>query len=119
MDQTLERAAHVALTDLTDHGGGTYEAGTFLPFRPEHGFAVGIGGLHLPSDMVGTEAIAWALRAVTTEYEASYGGTWQDNGFVYFDAVRYIVDRETAIQAGIEAGQKAIFDFGAQKAITL
>ena len=121
LDRTLEAAAEQVVADLADHGGGTYERSTLLPFTPSDGFAVAIGGIHLPDDVVGPENAEWALRAVGGEYETSYVGTWLDDGVVYFDAVMYFgADRGAqAIAAGRFYEQKAIYDFGTKESVTL
>lgn len=121
MDQTLERAAQQVLADLVQDGGGTYEAKTFLPFKPSTGFAVGIGGLHMPVASVTAEVVVWASKAAASEYETSFVGTWLKDGNVYFDAVRYFAasERKAALLAGYQAGQEAIYDFGMADVITL
>lgn len=119
MDRITERAAKQVLADLVSNGGGTYERGTLLPFKPEGGFAVGIGGLNLPVNLVTVEAVAWAAKAVTTEYEAGFVGTWLHDGKVYFDAVAYYGDAKRALAAGRAAGQEAIYDFAKQEVIAL
>lgn len=119
MDQTLTRQAEKVLSDIAEHGGGTYEARTLIPFTPPIGYAVGLGGIHLPQHIVDVDAVAWALKAVTSEYESSYGGTWLNDGLVYFDAVTFFLNRENAIAVGQATGQQAIYDFGAKEAITL
>lgn len=121
MDRTTERAAQRVLADLVQDGGGTYEAKTFLPFKPATGFAVGIGGLHLPVASVTAEVVVWASKAAAGEYETSFFGTWLKDGAVYFDAVRYFAgdQRRDALLAGYQAGQEAIYDFGMADVITL
>jgi len=119
MDQTFGQACADVLTDLAMNGGGTYEAKTLIPFTPCHGWAVGQAGIHLPARDVTVATIAWATKAVSSEYETSFVGTWLDGGVVYFDAVHYVVAVDRATSLGIEYGQKAIFDFARQEAVTL
>jgi len=121
MDRTLEAAANVVVADLADHGGGTYERGTLLPFTPSDGFAVAVGGIHLDAEVVGPENAEWALRAVGGEYETSFVGTWLDDGVVYFDAVMYFAaDRGVqALAAGRFYEQKAIYDFATKESISV
>lgn len=119
MDSTLERQANVVLADLVANGGGTYEGKTLLPFTPTTGFAVGIGGIHLPADTVTAEAVVWAMKAVASEYETAFVGTWLDDGIVYFDAVHYVVALDRAMRLGQQAGQKAIYSFATKEALPL
>ena len=112
MDQTKARAAAATLADLAQDGGGTYEAETYLPFRPTSGFAVGIGGARIPAAAYDIQTAYWLLRAVSTEYEANYVGTWLDGGMVHVDAVRYIRDLSSAVVLARAMGQEAIYDFG-------
>ena len=121
MDRTTKRAADTMLADLANTGGGTYESGTLLPFTPKVGFAVGLGGVHFPASMVTAKLLVQYAKAVTTEHEASFVGTWLDKGIVYIDAVVYYGShaRRTAIEQGREAGQQAIFDFSTGEDITL
>lgn len=113
MDYILERQANVVVADLAEHGGGTYERGTLLPFKPETGYAVAIGGIRLPASMVTAEQAAWALKAVGGEYETSLVGTWTDGGTVYFDAVRFFAEhrRDQALLCGYQHQQEAIYGF--------
>lgn len=119
MDSTIANAAATVLTDLADKGGGTYEAKTLIPFRPESGYAVGVGGIHLPAHDTTVEAIEWALRAVAGEYSTSFVGTWLDKGIVYFDAVMYFRDFDSATLQGRLSGQQAIYDFANGEAVAL
>lgn len=115
----LEPVAHL-LADLADHGGGTYEAGTYLPFTPRDGYAVAfIGGVKVSSRGCTLAVLERWLKAVATEHEASFVGTWLDGDMVYVDAVRYIRSRDEAIAFGIEQHQLAIWDFAAGAAIKL
>jgi len=107
------------LADIAEQGGGTYESGTYLPFTPTDGFAVGIGGIRLPEATVTAAELTRWLRAVVTEYEASFVGTWRDGGLVYIDAVRYIRDLPTALDVARVFRQKAIFDFSTKSSIAL
>lgn len=121
MDTTLERQANAAVDDLALHGGGTYERGTLLPFTPSSGFAVGIGGIHLPVDVVGPQNLAWAAKCAASEYETAYVGTWLDEGIVYFDGVLYFshLDGARAIACARFYGQKAIYDFATKEAVNV
>lgn len=121
MDRTQEQAASRVIADLVENGGGTYEQGTLLPFRPTSGYAVGIGGIHLPATAVTPEAVVWAMKAAASEYATYYVGTWLNDAVVYFDAVLYFGPerREAAMQAGRDAGQMAIYSFAETEALTL
>lgn len=123
MDSITERAIGKVLADLANDGGGTYQAGTFLPFTAREGFAVASpNGLKLPAELVTPSMAAWALRQVSRENpRTSFVGTWLDNGVVYFDAVTYFsaANRERAIAAGRENGQLAIYDFATKESVTL
>lgn len=106
------------LTDLVARGGGTYEQGTYLPFTPRDGFAVAFrGGVKLSSRGCTMAALERWLKAVATEFEASFVGTWLDGDTVYIDAVRYIRSPREAIAFGIEQQQLAIYDFAAGEAV--
>ena len=115
------------LRDLAFDGGGTYESGSYLPFRPSDGYSVAFeGGVKVPSRVVTIEFLTTWLKAVATEFESSFVGTWMDQdahgergGTVYIDAVRYIRSRDEAIAFGIAQHQIAIWDFAAGEAITL
>lgn len=121
MDSTLQQAALAVLVDTAERGGGTYERGTLLPFRPNSGYAVGIGGIKLPASDATAESIVWALKAVGGEYETSYVGTWLDSGTVYFDAVKYFGEGEEvrAIACARFYGQAAIYDFALGEAVLI
>lgn len=123
MDRIEQAAIHAVMADLANDGGGTYQANTFLPFRPASGFAVGaVAGIALPFEVVTPSMVSWALRQVARENaSASYVGTWLDEGVVYFDAVHYFsAERERAArEAGRHNGQQAIFDFGAKESVAL
>lgn len=121
MDTIAKAAAQVVVADLAENGGGTYEVGTLIPFKPDSGYAVGIGGARLPAAAFTTQVAYWLLKAVGTEYEANFVGTWLDGGTVYVDAVKYFVpvNRDRALLLGHELGQKAIFDFSTMEDITL
>lgn len=121
LDKTTARAVNTMLADLANDGGGTYESGTLLPFRPATGFAVALGGIHLPSTMLDAELLARFAKAVATEHAASYVGTWLKGGFVYIDAVKYFsaFSIQQALTEAREAGQQAIYSFSEQKDITL
>jgi hypothetical protein len=121
MDRILEAQANAVLSDLVNNGGGTYQQGTLLPFSPDKGYAVAIGGVKLPADCATVSMVEWALRQVAREFFTSYVGTWLDEGVVYCDAVVYFANDqfERACAAGREAGQKAIYDFGQKVSVTL
>lgn len=120
LDRTTETAATTVLADLVSSGGGTYEQGTLLPFTPRDGFAVGLGGIHLPMAVVTADAVMWACKAVASEHEASLVGTWLHDGLVYFDAVRYYAAgrRDDAMRDGWLGDQQAIYDFAAREAVS-
>jgi hypothetical protein len=114
------------MRDLATVGGGTYEQGTYLPFTPKDGFAVAFNGGVKAT--VGQVTLGWLerwLKAVPTEFEASFVGTWADGDthdlstVVYLDAVRYIRNRDEAIAFGVAQRQLAIWDFAAGESITL
>lgn len=123
MDPITKTRIDKVMADLANDGGGTYQAGTFLPVTWGAGFAVATAdGLAFPAEVATESMLAWAMRQVSRENpRTSYVGTWLDNGVVYIDAVRFFAEdrREAAIQAGREAGQLAIYDFGQKESITL
>jgi len=121
MDTTTTQQATTIVADLANDGGGTYETATLIPFKPEVGFAVGIGGVRYPASLFTPGVAAWLLRAVGQEYETSFVGTWLDNETVCVDAVRYFAgsNRKDALLAGYQAGQDAIYDFGMSESIYL
>ncbi len=118
-DQTKRDALNRILADLAENGGGTYERGTLLPFRPDDGYAVGVGGIHLPANIFTAEAVGWSTKAVGSEYDTSYVGTWQEGNTVYIDAVVYIKDRTEAMLRGMQEWQTAIYSFAEAKSIFL
>lgn len=120
-DQIALNAANVILADLAESGGGTYERGTLLPFRPKDGYAVGIGGTRYPASSFGADEALWLTAAAGGEWDTAYVGTWTDGGEVFVDAVRYFgADRrEAAILCGYQHGQAAIYDFAAGESIYL
>jgi hypothetical protein len=111
--------AQQVLADLAENGGGTYNQRDLTPFSPIAGYAVAIGGAVMPAKDVTADSIIWTCRAVAGEYMTDLVGTWLNEGSVYIDAVRHIRNRETAIRLGQEAGQLAIYDFGAKESIDL
>lgn len=121
MDHITRKAIDEVMADLANDGGGTYQAGTFLPFRPESGFAVAIGGVTLPAVACTEESLRWALWAVGSEFMTSFVGTWLNEGTVYVDGVTYFNGsrRDDAIDAGREHGQLAIYDYATKEAISL
>lgn len=121
MDATLHRAATQVVIDLAENGGGTYEWGTLLPFKPDTGFAVGVGGTRYPADAFDASTAAWLLKATGSEYGEVFVGTWLDSGTVYVDAVRYFNGsrRKDALLLGYQHEQKAIYDFGMAESIIL
>jgi hypothetical protein len=123
MDRTTRRIAADILARTVEHGGGTFEGATLLPFEPKVGYAVGIGGVAVPVQTLDIEMVAWVARAVASEYMTSHVGTWLNNGTVFIDAVRYFeagpAGLARATQVARDAGQLAFYDFGNQKDITL
>lgn len=123
MDPITKTRIDKVMADLANDGGGTYQAGTFLPVTWGAGFAVATEkGLSLPAEWMTPSMLAWTLRQVGRENPTcSFVGTWLDKGVVFVDAVRYFSAdrREAAIQAGRESGQLAIYDFGQKESITL
>ena len=117
MDITLKRQADRAIADLVEHGGGTYEPRTLLPFEPTDGYAVGVGGVTIPEAGCTSDVLAWAARAVAGEYITSYVGTWLNDGVVYIDAVRYVKDLNRAFVIGQGASQRAVYGFAEKEAI--
>lgn len=103
-----------------EHGGGTFEQGTFLPFEPKSGYAVAIGGARVSAE-ADLQVVRMLLHVVPQEYEASFVGTWLEGGTLFIDAVRYFAAdrREAALLAGYQAGQQAIYDFAAGESIYL
>lgn len=122
----MSQPVAAVLHDLAFNGGGTYESGSYLPFSPSDGYSVAFeGGVKVPSRVVTIGFLTTWLKAVATEFSASFVGTWLDDagddagGTVYIDAVRYIRSRDEAIAFGIAQHQIAIWDFAAGEAITL
>lgn len=118
-DATVLRLAADVVHETFAKGGGTYEGRTLLPFHPDHGFAVGIGGINLPDTELTPAAIAWLARRVAGEHGTVYVGTWLDGGRLYVDAVEYIADEPRARARGVERGQIAIYDFEHDRAVML
>jgi hypothetical protein len=121
MDRIVLRQAQEVLARTVNAGGCTFDARTLLVQTWSGGYAVGLGGANLPAEAVTAEALVWLAKAVASEYETTFVGTWLHDGKVSIDAVKYFGAhaREDAIQAGIDAGQQAIFDFAAGEDITL
>jgi hypothetical protein len=109
------------MADLSDHGGGTYEQGTYLTFAPKDGYAVAIGGITIPTDQAERASLTWAMRVVTKEFGGSLVGTWVTDDKVYIDAVEYFgADRrQAALTAARRRDQLAIYDFAAGEEIRL
>lgn len=101
------------------NGGGTFEAGTLLPFEPTDGYAVAIASVARLSVHTPAAQLVDTARRVAQEYGSSFVGTWVHEGYVYVDPVQYVRDRERAIRIGREHGQQAIYSFGDQEVITL
>lgn len=118
-DPTATAAANVILADIANSGGGTYETGTLIPFRPTEGYAVGLGGIKLNTSLATADGILWATRHAAAEYGTSFVGTWLDGDTVHIDAVIYFTDKASAVLAGIRARQLAIYDFAAGEAINI
>lgn len=112
MDKTLATAIATVKADLAESGGGTYEYGTLLPFRPKDGYAIGIGGAAVKAD-ISDESLALLLRGVAGEYITAYVGTWIDpwSGVLYIDAVEYTRDIERAYELARANGQLAFYGF--------
>lgn len=121
MDRTLQQQAANVMALTAENGGGTFEGKTLLPFTPDSGFAVGIGGVAIKADCATVETVAILMRAVPGEYMTTYVGTWLQGDVLHIDAVRYFgADRYlAAIAEGEAAGQQAIYDFTDGKDITL
>lgn len=120
MDSILEQAIGQVAADLAENGGGTYEQGTLLPFRPTTGFAVAVGGVTIAASAP-LSVLGMLCRTVAGEYGESFVGTWLDGGTISIDAVRYFAgdQRASALLLGYQTGQKAIYDFGLQEDIVL
>ena len=101
------------------HGGGTFEAGTYLPFAPEYGFAVALGGVKMAAQDATIEALARWLPRVANEWNTSFVGTWLRDNILHVDAVVYIRDLTFALQVAREHRQLAIYDFATKASITL
>jgi hypothetical protein len=121
MDTITLRAANAVLAATAENGGATFEGRTLLPFTPADGFAVAVGGVRYPAAQLDANTLGWLAKAVTSEYETTYAGTWVEGSTAYVDAVRYFAadKRGDAKAAGRYYGQKAIFDFGAGESIYL
>lgn len=120
-DPTSLRAAAFAIATTVEHGGGTFERGTLLPFTPASGFAVAEGGIAIPASAVDQTTFRGLANAVAGEFDRKFVGTWLNGGTMHIDAVVYFSAdrREAAIAAGRNWGQEAIYDFAAQDSIYL
>ncbi len=117
MDRYLHRAASDVLVDLVNDGGGTYQAAILVPFKPEDGYAVAVGGVSVATSALTVELAAFLLKAVAGEYITPYVGTWLDGDVVCIDAVEYWRDFEYAMDKAREHGQKAIYSFTIKQSI--
>lgn len=102
-----------------EHGGGTFEAGTGLPFEPAEGYAVAMAA--------GTQAwvtdpadLPDVARLVAQEWDASFVGTWvAPDRRIHVDPVQYVRDLDRALAIGRENGQLAIYSFTTKEVIDL
>lgn len=102
-----------------EHGGGTFEAGTLLPFEPTRGYAVGLADGTAATTRNAAD-LDRAAKAVASEWVASFVGTWlAEDGSVHVDPVAYIIDRESAERLARENHQIAIYDYAAGESIEL
>lgn len=121
-EDRIARAARVAAALTRAHGGVTLRAADLVPVEPESGYAV---GGYAPSIILSASAtdrdIAAAIGRMRATHRpgAAYIGTWRSGGRVYIDAVAILADRENAIAAGRERGERAVFDFAASAEVTL
>jgi hypothetical protein len=107
------------LADLSINGGGTYRADSLDAYKPDSGFAVGIGGVELPFESVTAEVLEVGLRDLAEQFGTTYVGTWHDEpeGIVFLDAVLICHDERSAWYAAIHNGQKAVYDFSKGEAV--
>jgi hypothetical protein len=104
-----------------EHGGGTFESATLLPFEPKDGYAVGLvsGTPVILSASGPVECLDKYVRHIAGEYAAPFVGTWLNGDRIHIDPVEYVNDRERAIGLGRVRGQAAIYDFAAGESIDL
>jgi hypothetical protein len=121
MDTITLRAANAVLAATVENGGATFDGRTLLPFTPSDGYAVAVGGTRYPEAGFDANVLSWMAKAVSSEYETTYAGTWVEGTTVFIDAVKYFAAdrRADALAAGRYYGQKAIFDFAAGESIYL
>lgn len=108
-----------AYTLTCQNGGATLSLqGDNLVGRP--GYAVGLPGgevmlypMSLASFAVQVKSVLW--RAQGAGLDAI--GTWVDNGRLYIDPVKIVMDERTAIALGRQHGQQAIYDLQAERSI--
>lgn len=101
------------------NGGGTFEAGSWLPFEPKHGYAVAFGGYQPLAKDVDLNALRKLLKTVQGEYDSSFVGTWLDGEKLYVDAVVYTVDLTRAIELAQSTNQLAIYNFATGESIAV
>lgn len=102
-----------ALAYTVSNGGGTFEAFNMLPFTPltGDGYAVAVGGIKLHAEFVDRDVFAMWVKAVAAEHEATFVGTWLNDGLLYIDAIEYVRDPGRAKALGRLTGQLSIYNF--------
>lgn len=105
------------LASTVENGGGTYEVGTYLPFTPADGFAVGIGGIEVAASAVSVETLRKWVKQVAGEWMTSYVGTWLFGDSLHIDGVVYVRDEDIARAIAIKQGQQAIWSFAGRSVV--
>lgn len=107
------------LSRTVENGGGTFEAGTFLPFEPTDGFAVGMGGVKVDAATATDDLLTFWARKVTTEHGASFVGTWLTDGVIHIDAVTYVKAIDRALMLGRQWHQLAVYSFAMAESLDI
>lgn len=107
------------IADLVDNGGGTYVAGTLDPFMPDDGYAVGIAGIEVNASDLTAEVAEVTMRDLAKEHGAYHVGTWEKDGIVYIDAVRYFggAGGQSAVRFAREHNQQELYSFADRRSL--
>ncbi|QNP74989.1 hypothetical protein IAG44_39965 [Streptomyces roseirectus] len=90
-------------------------------YTPTDGYAVSVTpNQHtMPADAP-FDVFADLVREVTDAYgDMNALGGWMSDGVIYLDPVEVISDQQSAVDAGLQRQQRAIFDLGTGTEITL